>query len=199
MDTELPAPVVPQKKCFQCGKNNPDQAFCGACGSPLVLSEYISAKVKHQLADTIRNRDVLEMDSSIKVFKQAWGWIRLIIGIAAALLVLAGGGILWKASDLWSSVDKAKQSVSETANKSTADIAHVSSQSKQDISKAFEAAKVDISTASNDAIQQSKSMKATALQSKTEISKQTAIFRNDLEGSRQQLQAAGKLQPEIES
>ena len=77
---------------------------------------------------------MLEMDSSIKVFKQAWGWIKLIFGIAVGLLVLAGGGVIWKASDFWSGVDKAKQSVADSAKKSSDDIARVSSQSKQDIS-----------------------------------------------------------------
>ena len=187
------------KLCYQCGKNNPDQAFCGACGSPLALHEYISARVKAQLSDTIRNRDVLEMDSSIKVFKQAWGWIKLIFGIVVGLLFITGVGVIWKASDFWSSVDKAKQSVTDTAKKSADDIAGASTQSKQDISKALEAAKVDITTASNDAILQSQSLKSTALKSKVEVSKETASFRNDLEGSRQELQAASKLQPEMES
>jgi hypothetical protein len=180
------------KQCYQCGKHNPDQAFCGVCGSPLALSEYISAKVDTQLGKTIRDRDVLEMDSSIKVFKQAWGWLKLILGTAVGLLVLAGGGVAWKASDFWSGAEKAKQSVADTAKKNSDDIARVSSQSKQDISKALEAAKTDITTASSDAVRQSQSTKA-------EISKGTASFRRDLEGSRLELQAASKLQPEVES
>jgi hypothetical protein len=116
------------KTCFQCGIENPDQAFCGTCGSPLVLRDYISVKVNDRLTDAIRDRDVLEMDSSIKVFKQAWSWIRLIFGIAAGILILAGSGVIWKASDLWSSVDKAKQSVTDTANSSRTDISRVTSQ-----------------------------------------------------------------------
>jgi hypothetical protein len=101
------------KQCYQCGHHNDGQGFCGACGSPLTLSEYFSKKVKEQLADTIRDRDVLEIDSSIKVFDQAWSRITRIFGIAVTLLVLAGGGVIWKASDFWSDVDKAKQSVNE--------------------------------------------------------------------------------------
>jgi hypothetical protein len=186
-------------KCYQCGNDNPEQAFCGACGSPLALNAYISTKVREQLADSIRDRDVLEMDSSIKVFKQAWGWIRLIIGIAAALLILAGGGVIWKASDFWSGVNNAKQSVADTAKKSSDDITRVSSQSKDGLSKALEAGKTTITTAANDAARQSQAMKKSTIQSKAEISKETASFRSDLERSRQQLQAASKMQPEIES
>lgn len=194
-----PPTSTPLRQCFHCGVTNPTQAFCGACGSPLVLHEYISARVKSQLADTIRNRDVLEMDSSIKVFKQAWGWIKLIGGIAVGLLVITGAGVIWKASDFWSGVNKAQQTVVDTAKKSANDITHTSSQSQQDIATAVEAAKGDIVAASTDAIQQSRSLKTTALKSKTEISKDTASFHDDLEGSRQQLQAASKLQPEMES
>jgi hypothetical protein len=82
--------------CFRCGTKNPDQAFCGACGSPLALNDFISSVVRDQLVQTIRDRDVLEMDSSIKVFTKAWSWMRLIFGIAVALLFFAGFGVFWK-------------------------------------------------------------------------------------------------------
>lgn len=186
------------KHCYQCGKENPDQAFCGACGSPLAFNDYISKKVKDQLADTIRDRDVLEMDSSIKVFKQAWDWIKLIIAIAVGLLVLAGGGIIWKAADFWSGVDKAKQSVTDSAKKSTDDIARFSSQSKQDISSALDAGKKAINMASSDAVRESQALKETTLTTQAEISRQTAAFQRDIESSRQQLQAANKIGPEME-
>jgi hypothetical protein len=187
------------KNCYQCGVDNPDQAFCGSCGSPLALRDYISAKVKNQLTDTLRDRDVLEMDSSIKVFKQAWSWIKLIFGIAVGLLVLTGAGVLWKASDFWSGVDKAKQSVTDTARNSSDEIVRVSSQSKQDISQALEEGKATIKTAADDAARQSRALKQATIQSNAEISRESAAFRSDLEGSRQQLQAASKLQPELES
>lgn len=187
------------RNCYQCGVDNPDQAFCGSCGSPLALKDYISAKVKNQLTDTIRDRDVLEMDSSIKVFKQAWSWIKLILGIAVGLLVLAGGGVIWKASDFWSSVDKAKQSVTDTAKTSSSDIVRASSQAQQDISQTLETGKVGIKTAADDAVRQSLAMKEATIQSKTEIGRETASFQSDLANSRQQLQAASKLQPEMES
>ena len=149
--------MTTSKQCYQCGHNNAEQAFCGACGSPLTLNAYISKKVKDQIADTIRDRDVLEMDSSIKVFKKAWDWIKLIFGIAVTLLVLTGAGVFWKASDFWSGVDKAKQSVADSAKKSSDEIARVSSQSKQDISDALNEGKKTIEKASNDAVGQSRS------------------------------------------
>jgi hypothetical protein len=139
------------KQCYQCGHNNDDQAFCGTCGSPLTLSEYISKKVKDQLADAVRDRDLLETDSSIKVFNQAWSWIRLIFGIAVTLLVLAGGGVIWKASDFWSDVDKAKESVDEqaeavkkTAVQTQADISRQTASFQKDL----DASRVELQAAS---------------------------------------------------
>lgn len=186
------------KQCYQCGKDNPDQAFCGACGSPLAFNDYISKKVKDQVADSIRDRDVLEMDSSIKVFKQAWEWVRIVLGIAAVVLVLAGGGVFWKVSDFWSGVDKAKQSVRESAKKSSDEIARSSSQAKEEMSDALDAGKKAINEASGEAIQQSRALRKTTLQAQVDISKQTASLRSDIEGSRVQLQAASKIQPEME-
>ena len=84
------------------------------------------------------------MDSSIKVFKRAWEWIRLIIGIPLGLPVLAAGGVTWKASDFWSGVDKAKQSVTDTAKKSSDDITRSSFQSKQEIVDALNEGKAAI-------------------------------------------------------
>ena len=187
------------KQCYQCGNDNPDQAFCGSCGSPLALNDYISKKVKDQLLDTIQDRDVLERDSSIKVFQQAWGWIKLIIGVAAGLLVLTGAGVFWTASDFRSGVDAAKKSVTESAKKSSDDIAGSSARSKQDISNALDGGKRAIAIASSDAVQQSQALKKTMLQTQADVSRQTASLRSDIEGSRQQLQAASKFEPEMEN
>ena len=187
------------KQCYQCGRENADQDFCGSCGSPLALSDYISKQVKNQLAGSIQNRDVLEMDSSIKVFTQAWSWIKLIFGIAVALLIATGAGVLWKATDFWSGVETAKQSVVHTAQTSSDEIARSKSQSIQDFSKAVVAGKAAIDTAASDAARQSQALKQTTIQTQADISRQTASLRSDIDGSRQQLQAASKLEPEMAS
>jgi hypothetical protein len=190
--------VPTSKRCYECGNENLDQSFCGACGSPLTLNDYISTKVKNQLSDTLRDRDVLEMDSSIKVFKRAWEWIRLIIGIAVGLLVLTGVGVIWKASDFWSGVDKAKQSVTDTAKKSSDDITRSSFQSKQEIFNALKEGKAAIVTASSDAARQAKALKETTVQTKADILKQATSLHDDIKKTRLHLEAASKIQPEIE-
>lgn len=60
---------VPQpasvKNCFKCGHDNAEQAFCGKCGSPLQLGDYISGQVKEQLTGQSRDRDIIETESAI--------------------------------------------------------------------------------------------------------------------------------------
>ena len=125
---------------------------------------------------------MLERDSSIKVFKQAWDWIKLFGGIAIELLVLTGAGIIWKTSDFWSSVDKAKQSVIDTAKKSSEEITATSSQATQDISKALEGSKTAINRGLVDADHQTQELKQIMLQVQAEI-----------DNSRTELQAASSL------
>jgi hypothetical protein len=175
------------KPCYQCGQESTDQTFCGACGSPLNLNDYIAKKVKDQLAEMIQNRDVLERESSIKVFNQAWGWIKLFGGIAIGLLVLTGAGVVWKASDLWSGVEQAKQSVTDTAKKSSEEIAASSSQATKDISKELEEGRKAITKALVEADEQTQRLKQIMLQVRTEI-----------DSSRAELQAANTIQSEIE-
>ena len=186
------------KKCYKCEHVNPEQAFCGVCGSPLVLDEFITAKVNDRLTGAIRDRDVLEMESSIKVFEKALGWMKTLFWVATIPLVIVGFVIGYQAWDFSKGIEKAKQSVADAAKKSGDDISSVSSLSKQDISKSLDAAKSDIKTASDNAIKQSQSMQAQAVQSKADISKNTASFRADVDASRHQLQAASDLQPQIE-
>jgi hypothetical protein len=171
------------KQCYQCGHDNADQAFCGVCGSPLNLNDYISKRVKDQLVDTIQNRDVLERDSSIKVFDKAWGWIKMILFTAVGLLVLAGSGVIWKASDLWSSIDKAKQSISDIVKKSGEEISRSSSQVMQQMSK------------------EAQELRDAVVHTKTSIAETHAHIQSleaELENARVKLQTASKMQPEIE-
>jgi hypothetical protein len=138
------------------------------------------------------------MDSSIKVFKQAWDWIKLILGISVGLLVLAGSGILWKASDFWSSVDNAKKSVIDAAKKSNEEIARSSSQATQDITKAVEAGNKAIKTVLSVTDEQSTAVRDTMLQALKYATTQTESLKADIESSRAELQAASKIQSEIE-
>jgi hypothetical protein len=89
---------LPDKVCFQCGQTNPQQAFCGACGSALNLNDYIARSVKEQLVTAVRDRDLLETESAINVFEKALGWTKLVgYAFGLVLAIITGLGI-WKES-----------------------------------------------------------------------------------------------------
>src|SRR5664280_59224 len=186
------------KRCYQCERDNPaDQAFCGGCGSALTLNDYISKKVEEQLRDAIRDRDVVETESSIKVFERAWGWVKVVGAIATVLLALVGAGVFWKVSDWWKSVDSAKQSVINTATTTRNEIALASSHSLQEVTAASEKARKTSEDASADASRQSRELQRTVLQTKAELSREAGSVRSEVEKSRSQLQAASELQPQM--
>jgi hypothetical protein len=179
------------KVCYNCGHPNIEQTFCGFCGSPLALNDYVTATVNGRLHDAIRDRDVLETESSIKVFEKALGWMKLLFGASGLALAIVGIVVGYQTWDFKKSADAAKQSVADAAKVSTGEISGVSAQAKRDVGKFLESAKSDINTASGNAVTQ-------AHRSETEISKKTAAFRADAEISTKQLRVASELQPEIE-
>ena len=60
----------------------PEQFFCGQCGASLVLKEYISGQVAKEIANSVRDRDVIEIDSAVKVFERAFRWAKLTFGFS---------------------------------------------------------------------------------------------------------------------
>lgn len=193
-----PTPAPQQKPCFKCRHVNASQAFCGECGSPLSLDEFVTSRVNSRLSEAIRDRDVLETESAINVFEKALGWMKLLFLVATVALAIVGVVVGYKTWDFSKVADNERQSVTDAANKSRDDISKVSSQSKQGVSTALDAAKRDINVASENAIKQSRSIESTVSQARTEISKNTASFRTDLASSREQLRAASELQPQME-
>jgi hypothetical protein len=177
------------KQCYRCDRENADeQTFCGGCGSPLGLNEFISKKVQDELALVIRDRDVIETESSIKVFERAWGWVKIVGGIAAVLLAILGAGVFWKVSDWWSSVDKAKQSVIETSAATRNEIAQSSSRSLQEIQVASNGAKQAVEEASADVNKQAGQLRQAAARTKAELSQEAASVKTEVDKSRGALQ-----------
>lgn len=90
---------------------------------------------------------MLETESFIKVFEKAYGWMKLLfLGVTGALAIV-GIVVGYQASDFNKGIDKAKQSVTDAAKKSTDDISAVSTQSKTDVSRSLDAAKTEIKVA----------------------------------------------------
>jgi hypothetical protein len=188
------------KKCYQCEQENPDhQSFCGSCGSPLLLADFLSKKVSEQLSATIKDRSVVETESAIRVFERAWGWVKIVGGIAAILLAIVGAGVFWQVSDFWSSVNKAKQSVSETARTTREQIDSSSEQFLTEIKNAAESAKQASDRTSNTAKQETDRITRLTAQTSSSLATEAAGVRKDVAKSREELAAVNRLRPEIEN
>jgi hypothetical protein len=192
------------RHCFQCeAKNPPDQSFCGQCGAALSLSDYISARVRRELADSIRDRNVVETESAINVFERALKWMKQAFGIfagAVGLVVVVILGVSgWKASDFLKTVDSAKQSVVKSADATRQEIKKTSAQSVSDIQKASKKAiDANLASAAN-ADRLSKNLNITASRTTAEFKGEATSLRTEVASSQSQLNEVKKLQPEFDS
>ena len=187
-------------RCFQCEQDNPpEQRFCGNCGAPLILREFIARQVSEGVASAVRDRDILETESSIKVFERAWGWAAKIGGVAIAILAVVGVFLGFKASDLRKTIETAKQTVTTSADTTRKNIDATSAHSVLDVQKASnEAIEANQASAKN-ATQLSTELKTTAAQTKSELKGEASSVRQEVETSRTQLEAVKKLQPEFDA
>jgi hypothetical protein len=193
--------------CFQCEAENPaDQLFCGQCGSALTLKDYISGQISKEIADAIRDRDVLETESAIRVFERAWGWatlVRNIFAVAAgtvlAVVLVVAGWVGWKALDFSKTADGAKTSVVETANSTKREISRTSEESLAEIRTSTNSATEANRTSSANAALFTKEIKTSAAQTKAELKNEAASVRTEVTNSTTELEAVKKLQPEFES
>jgi hypothetical protein len=177
-------------RCFQCGKGNSKQDFCGACGAPLHLDSFIAHQVKEQLSKNTKDRDLIERESAIRVFEKAYGWMKLLGKIAAAIIVvvavpLAAIGIN-KWSDLTSTISAAKQGVVRTAD-----------EQRRAIEATSASAQKAVGEISSNANRQGRVAVQEAAAAKLQIAKQTLEVRNEVDGLHKEIEEAGKLQPEM--
>jgi hypothetical protein len=64
------------KRCFNCGANNPDQGYCGGCGSPLEMREFIAGRVTAELEQKTKERDLVQRELAINAFDKVCGWLK---------------------------------------------------------------------------------------------------------------------------
>ncbi len=188
------------KRCFQCEHVNPaSQRFCGNCGSALILAEFIARQVSESIEGAIRDRDILETESSIRVFERVWGWAAkigaVVIAVVAGILVFLG----CQASDLRKTIATAKQTVTDSAEATRKSIDVTSAESVQGIQKASREAIAANQASSANATQLSSDLKATAAHTKAELKGEAALVRQEVATSQTQLEAVGNLQPEFET
>jgi hypothetical protein len=183
--------------CFGCATENPQQAFCGACGAPLPLADFLAKNVKDQITASTRDRNVVETESAIRVFEKVFGWVKIFGTTAAILLTLVGLGIAWKVTDFQSGVEQAKQMVLGAAKTSREEIASASRRTLDEVNGTSSSARSAISAASATAGNESKNFSRIAGQTKAQMLLETLTFRQEVTDARAQLQVANKLQPEM--
>jgi hypothetical protein len=165
----------------------------------LVLREFIATQVSRGIGSSIQNRDVLETESSIKVFERAYGWIKLILGAAAALLAIVSALGLWKATDWWSEVNNAKQVVTDAAEKTRKEITQTSTKAVGEIQAASSKAVAANEASVREAGSLSTDLNRTATRTKSELAKEADSVKTEVASSQVALQGVQKLQPEFDS
>jgi hypothetical protein len=188
------------KACYQCGQDNPaGQLFCGQCGAALTLKDYVAKQVESQLAVALKDRQLMETESTVRVFERVWNLAKIVIGVAAIPVVVVAGLGIYKGSDLWSTVNKAKETVVQSAESTRKDIKQTSAKSVADIQIASAAAVSANKSSSQTALTLSSDLKKTAAHVKGELAQESSSIRKQVIASTAELEAANKLQPEFET
>jgi hypothetical protein len=179
------------KVCPHCREENPDQVFCGSCGSHLELKEYIATSVREQIES--RDRGLVETDVTFRVFERVLGVGKNVAWIVGILVAIVGVLGIWKFSDFWSSVNAAKQAVTDTSKLAKDQIAQSSGAALGEVRTIVGTATTTIKDTAKQASRESETLKTTSAQTQ----KDTTSFRKELANSREQLQEANKLQPQM--
>jgi hypothetical protein len=165
----------------------------------VVLKEFIARQVTESVAGAVRDRDILETESSIRIFERVWGWASkigaVVIAVVAGILLFLG----FQASDLRKTIATAKQTVTDSADATRKNIDVTSAQSVQGIQKASREAIAANQASAANATQLSSNLKATAAQTKSELKGEAALVRQEVATSQNQLEAVSKLQPEFDA
>src|SRR5687767_1024746 len=127
----------PTKRCFGCGSQNAiDHSFCGSCGAPLELKDFIDQQVALCLDESTRERDLVERESAIRIFERAYGWAKMfasIFAVVVAVVVIgftAVGLSTW--ADVRNSINSAKQSAIDTVERIKRDVVESSTTARAD-------------------------------------------------------------------
>ena len=172
------------KTCFQCGRESPDQGFCGACGASLALRDYITANIREQIE--VRDRNRLESDAAMRVFERVFNWVKIVLIVVGFVAAIATGLGIWKASDWWSSVNAAKKTVIDSSSKARDEVQRVITQATE-----------RINTSASQASDESQAFTTYASNTKDDLSKRSTELKRDVENARQGITDASKLQRQM--
>jgi len=186
------------KPCYRCGVDNPDsQAFCGSCGAATCLPDFIGDEVDAKLADAIKDRNVLETESAIRVFQRAFDWMKYVLGVAIAVLGLGTFYGIYQLHDLRGTVQVAEKSVNSTASDAKTAIKNSSTDALQGIQIEAGRAMHESEKATADSAKASSDVTATSAKSRSEIQRAASEVKGAAQSTTTELEKANELQPEI--
>ena len=186
------------KRCFQCGAlNSEEQLYCGTCGTVLALGDFVALKTGEAVRDVVKDRDVLETESAIKVFERAWGWVKIVGGITAACLAVLSFGAFWTFKDFRSTVEVAKKSVAEDSRAARDQIGEESTKAAGEIQAASRSANRAGQTATESAKELSKKLNSSVGATRAELLQEGLAVRKEVTRSRLELAEINKLEPQF--
>ncbi len=189
-----------ERRCFQCREEaRQDQTYCGKCGSPLVLSEFVARNVQEQLSASLRDRKLIETESAIRVFERAWGWVKIVGGIIGFILVLSGALLTWRVHDLNSAVTNAKDSVDSTSNQARDKIQENSSKALSSINQMSQKAEEASSQTTRIAEQKSEDIRRQGAKASAQFDGEAASIKKEVDVARSQIRSASELQPQMKT
>lgn len=98
--------------CFRCSSGNAeDQKFCGNCGAPLHLNEFLQEAIQASLKDRLRDQKVVESEIAETVANRLIGWgkiLGVLIGIPLGILTVV---LSFNLRDLSKIAEKARTEV----------------------------------------------------------------------------------------
>lgn len=178
--------------------NPSQQKFCGSCGSPLTLGEFLAARVALEVSNSVKDRDVLEKDSTIRVVERVWEVLKIAGAFVLVVVGIVGAVGFYKFHDLTSAIDQGKASVSTSVSNAEANIQSKSGDALTGIQRAAQSAKDVTADATDAAKKTSEGLERTASTSRASIAADAIAVRQAAEATQTELSSAQQLQPQIQ-
>lgn len=207
----LPTQASPDNVCFSCKQPNAaENVFCRACGSPLSLASYVDRQISVALTDKTRDRALVETESSIRIFERAYGWAKLVGGIATGLVALLVAGAAWESFKIRDTVNStliavgsarisAERQINETASNTLIAMNQESSASAKSLRTSVKQANDSSAEAQRVVTAQRVELVGQANSMRKDFQTQAAAVTKDVVSARQQIQQASQLQPQMAS
>lgn len=184
-------------KCHKCAKENALQRYCGSCGAPLSMDEYVALKVKDSLSDLDRGRGYLERDVAMRVFERVFTWVKISgIFFAIALLPLGGFGI-YRLSSVFTAIEDAKTNIVSMAARTQDDLQRDGEEARNTLQQVASEAAQRIAKESETAAQSSHQFQSSVERARFDVLKGTADAQARVADLKLRIAGADALQQDV--